>query len=81
MEVLIPIPVQMADGIDSILLRKRADAHENAIFSIFEVILLTESIPALEPIPAQESIPLWNRFHAVPIPILLAKVPVPIPVP
>ena len=42
------------------LLRKGADAHVVALFSVYEVIPSKESIPALELIPALESIPLRN---------------------
>ena len=46
-----------------------------------ESIPTLDPIPALESIPPLESIPLWNRFHAIPIPVLLAITPIPVPVP
>ena len=35
----------------------------------------------MDPIPALESIPLWNQFHAIPIPVLLIAIPTPVPIP
>ena len=52
-----------------------------ALVYVLEPIPQMESIPPLEPIPALESIPFWNRFHAIPIPVLLAITPIPVPVP
>ena len=52
-----------------------------ALVYVLEPIPQMESIPSLEPIPALESIPFWNRFHAIPIPVLLAIIPIPVPVP
>ena len=52
-----------------------------ALVYVLEPIPQMESIPRLEPIPALESIPFWNRFHAIPIPVLLAITPIPVPVP
>ena len=52
-----------------------------ALVYVLELIPQLESIPSLEPIPALELIPFWNRFHAIPILVLLAITPIPVPVP
>ena len=35
----------------------------------------------MESIPALESIPLWNRFRAILIPVLLLRIPTPVLIP